>query len=974
MNGEIPAFQNPTITVRGPNGEFYTVPKEGLNNALESGFTLPSNDEIQYEINRRKEAESNLGAIRALAEETASGLSFGLSRQLENKLGITTPEEQKLVKEAHPIPAGIGTATSIIAPLLATFGGSSLFQAAGTAAKAGAAATTAAATEATVGGASAVARMLNPAVAATKIGEAVQGAVAPQAAKIVAGIAETSPRLAQGISKGLAGASGLAAEGALYTLGNQISEDALGDPEALGENLLSNLGWGTLISGGAGALFHGGAGLLAKRGEKLIPTAADSLEAINKPIATFEDAVKNANFDDPIQKEAIVGGLRNLKPHVAQIEQAAETLGIPVFPGQVSANDGVQKLWQILVESASPFGQAEKQSVLDSLKVINDRVSSIAKTGSTLSKAEIGARLAERFYQKADEAIDEYTKIYQLLGGSEKVAAVNERSVQQIARNILRIPEIRGGALPEFGQALQGRVLNMKNLEDVAIQIKLLNGDARKFNRAGDVNGERIANYLKGKLERLYETTVKRQFSAKESKLVMAEYKAARSKFAQTAQMYGRLATVMGKKNIGSPINFLRLLRNENAFNPDTLVDKLFTKNNTGFLKFLAKDFPEEFALIRDYHKGQFAEFVDGNLNVNKFIKQMEALEPEVRNALFSKEEQAIVNASKTYLDAFPTPINPSKTALALGWMEFLNNPISATYQTARDLALKLGFGGVDLSAKDAPRNVTLSKIKTYSDKTASTISGAAKGIFKAGEKGAKATVTKEVIRALPRAISRGVPQTLDEKEYKKVIDKVNQVVSDPEETHSMLSKSTEALAAYAPGTAGALQRKMVTTAMFLQSKAPVAQNYRVLSGEYNPSQSEIAKFNRYYSVVKTPAMVLGKIPSGNVLPEEMETLKTVYPELLAQMQGAIMEELADHLANGKQLPYQTKIGLSKFLEQDLVNSMTQQNIAMNQMTFKAPSGQQQQGLKPTAGGLAKLNVSENMRTGYKKLAYGTES
>ena len=112
------------------------------------------------------------------------------------------------------------------------------------------------------------------------------------------------------------------------------------------------------------------------------------------------------------------------------------------------------------------------------------------------------------------------------------------------------------------------------------------------------------------------------------------------------------------------------------------------------------------------------------------------------------------------------------------------------------------------------------------------------------------------------------------------------------------------------------------------------------------------------------------------VLPEEMETLKVVYPQLLAEMQGSVMEELAEHMANDKHLPYQTKLGLSQFLEQNLVNSLDQKSIAMNQTTFQAPSAQksEQGGIKPTAKGLANLSANEQFQTGFKKLSYGTEA
>lgn len=958
MTTKIPDFKNPIVTVKGKDGSFYTVPNEGLEDALSQGFIIPSNDEIQYEMNLRKEGESNLGALRAFGEAALGAATFGVSREIENKLGITNPEEQALIKEAHPIAAGLGTGVGIIAPLVATAGTAA--PAVAGAEAAGAAATAASAAKAGVS----AAELLNPVAAATKVGTAVTEAVAPRVAGALGGLAETSPRLANAITQGAAGAAGLGVEGALYGVGNQIDEHALGDPEALGEHLLSNVGLSALMGGGLGAIFHGGMGLLKKpiagKIEAGIPTAGDYLEASGRPIATFEDAIKGATFDNPEERKTLLSGLKELKPHADQIEEAAQALGVPAFPGQISANNGVQKMWQILSDSASPIGQAEKQSILNSLKTVQGRMEQVVRSSPTGSKAEVGEQLAESFLTKANSMIESYSSKFKELGLTESVIPVNEKSLAQVSRNIQRIKEVQQGAAPKFVQALEGRLTNAKTLEDLAIQIKLLNGEMKTMGQAigGDPNALRVAGIVKDKLERLYEVTIKRQFSPKDQKFLLDTYKASRKEFAQAANKLGRIAGVTGAKNIGSPINFVKMLQSEGKFNADTLVDKLFQKKNSKFLEFFQKEFPQEWEMVKNYQKAQFGEYKDGILNVNQIMKQYDKLEPEVQKALFNEAERKTIDATKTYMEAFPAPPK-SPTAPLLGWMSFLQNPLEAAYQTARDLGIKAGFGGLDISAKDAPRAATLSKVKDYAQRTQRAIESGSKAVF-------SPTST--------RIMLRGGVEALDQDEYKKMIDKVDRAVGNPEDFHSTLEKGSENLHSYAPKTAFAIQNKMAVAASFLSSKAPRGVKSSVLSPKYSPSKSEINKFNRYYQTVKSPTSVLKKIKMGRVLPEEMETLKAVYPQLLAEMQGAVMEELADHMANAKDLPYQTKLGLGAFLEQDLVNSMGQQSIAMNQVTLQGPSMQKDQGLKPTQGGLKQLTANDRFQTGFKKLSAGSEA
>jgi hypothetical protein len=210
--------------------------------------------------------------------------------------------------------------------------------------------------------------------------------------------------------------------------------------------------------------------------------------------------------------------------------------------------------------------------------------------------------------------------------------------------------------------------------------------------------------------------------------------------------------------------------------------------------------------------------------------------------------------------------------------------------------------------------------------------------------------------------------------DYKpEVFQYIDELANNPEKLQQSLETNTAGLEDHIPQISMNANMQSVRAAQFLSAKIPHGSN-RVLSAKYHPSKSEMMKFHRYFNTVKKPMNVMRRIKTGMILPEEMETLKAVYPQLLSQMQGAVMEELADHMAEKKALPYQTKLGLSAFLEQPLVNSLDQKSIAANQATFAAPSMQREQGLKPTQKGLASLDASGRFQTGYKKLSAGSEA
>ena len=224
-------------------------------------------------------------------------------------------------------------------------------------------------------------------------------------------------------------------------------------------------------------------------------------------------------------------------------------------------------------------------------------------------------------------------------------------------------------------------------------------------------------------------------------------------------------------------------------------------------------------------------------------------------------------------------------------------------------------------------------------------------------------------VKAIPQvAIKAGAT------DYKpEVFQHIDEMANNPEKLQQGLETNTAGLEDHIPQISMNANMKSVRAAKFLSAKIPHGTN-RILSAKYKPSRSEMMKFHRYFNTVKQPMGVMKRIKTGMVLPEEMETLKTVYPQLLSQMQGAIMEELAGHMAEKKALPYQTKLGLSAFLEQALVNSLDPKAIAANQATFAAPSMQKEQGLKPTQKGLASLDASGRFQTGYKKLSAGSEA
>lgn len=265
---------NDVVTVKSPEGDLGTVSKQELSQVLRRGFTVPTNDEISAHNDKIEYGSGVANPLKAFGEAAAGTATFGASRELENKLGITTPEAQAARAKYNPVARTLGDVAGVAAPLV---GEASGLVKAGT--------------------------MFNPVARVAELGTA----AGETAAKLVpeAGLAQSVLRQ---------GAQG-AAEGAIYGAGQTVSEHALGDPDVNGEKLLSNVGFGSLLGGAIG----GGLGAAEVTIPKALNIAGNALTKAKNVLIGAEDEVgplgkiyaKGASFVSGKAEESILEALRS---------------------------------------------------------------------------------------------------------------------------------------------------------------------------------------------------------------------------------------------------------------------------------------------------------------------------------------------------------------------------------------------------------------------------------------------------------------------------------------------------------------------------------------------------------------------------------------------------------------------------------------------------------------------------------------
>jgi hypothetical protein len=188
---------------------------------------------------------------------------------------------------------------------------------------------------------------------------------------------------------------------------------------------------------------------------------------------------------------------------------------------------------------------------------------------------------------------------------------------------------------------------------------------------------------------------------------------------------------------------------------------------------------------------------------------------------------------------------------------------------------------------------------------------------------------------------------------HQKLVDEIRRVANDPMYAMDKVSDSTQAMYDVAPNITTFTQQAAIRATQFLATKIPGPSKTNPFSEAYEPSKSELAKFNRYYQVVQKPTNVLDQVRTHTLTPEAIETMKIVYPKLLKQMRDAVLIEATEKISKKKPIPFKVKQSVSQFLEMPLDEALKPTSILSYQTAFATDKSEQQAAgaLKPTLGG-----------------------
>lgn len=935
----------PTVLINPETSKAEAFEPDQAQQALQSGYHVPLTDtegnafaapfeeaqRLVGEGSHFQPTEGQLGELLKHAEFTTPGqqaatfiegalrpLSFGLSGPTETGLGISTNERQLERARQNPGISAMGEMAGIAGGIFA-------------------------APESSVPG------------LITKAGDA--------AAKQIAARGMFG-RAAQMAVRG-------AIETGLYEASNQASEKLLGDPNATAEHMMSHIGFSSLLGGGLGLAMAPIAEGISKAvglGQGYLGrTIEKGSDIVEKP-STLEEILPYTGTSQA-ERADVIKGLSELKPNVKEIDEAGARLGVTPLESQRSNSKIVQNLDSALMKEKTWTGMSRQTEAAQQFKVVSNAVDEALGNDLGLTKAEVGETLKSGLATALEQEYKPIQNIYRGLKEAGQNVPIEANAIKSAAKDMTNIEGLMSSkGLPisesspgyQLAKRVSEELPNLGTIDDLRLYSQRIGQDTMAKPELKYVAGQ-----IQKKLSALEESTLLAK--AKDQPLMASlidEHMTAKSSYSALRDKLDELGSVIGKKlrKGEGPQAFVDWL---SATAPERIADKLFTKNNSKFLSFFREQFPEQADLLSLLKKNQIrdAAMRDGVIQPSKVLKEIDKLEPEIKNFLFKTEDLQRLKDAKTLIESFPKEINPSGTAETIHIFDLFKNLLSLpAAQAASYLKKAMIKGLVNASPGEAPLITTLLHLNDFSSKAMRTMNRYGASIFGAGAVKYHDESTKKGGEALKA--NEPLPQN-------KIATIVAQNSQNPMGLVDHLSTNFASVSPYAPETISAVSKGVGRAVSFLASKVPKSERQAPLDEKGVISNSEIAKFNRYASVVENPMSVLGHVKDGTVVPQDMETLGAVYPTMLNQMRHTVTEKLINFASKHDvaELPYKTKLGLSMFLGQNLDSTISPQAISSNQAALSvtamqnAAQQQSQKQAKPSKAGMRQMKFIANDQT-----------
>ncbi len=923
------------VPVLDSAGQPAEIPAEDFSRALSEGYSY----EPPESQKARQDKETYSGQTgRAALEGGARGLTLGLSDAAMRAAGVD-PEGIKGRKEANPITSTLSEVGGAIAPMLLSGGTGALAK-----------------------GAS-----LAPSALAARAGtgamRAAEGLVGSEGAKTLAG---------KIVQSAIPMAAGSAVEGAIYSAGNVVSEASLGDPQLNAEKAIAQIGMGAALGGGIGGLI----GAAAAPFRKSVPHVVSELDNSVQGAGQATEMAVNSPLLTEAERNAFKSGIGGVNPDAKDIKRAGEVFGVEVFPEQVTSSRAKKSLSAILDNATSPTASARNNMKQDAIRKVVDGIEQTVGSGLEMTEIQVGKQMKEQIKKKFDAAYEPSQRLYKIVDENIPHVPVTDPAKNMIISNLKKMDRynINGSLEKKAADFVIDNLPNMKTAKDIqnlsgALK-DIVNMTIPGERRVARIIGEKLDNLVEASTVRAGEklitetgdTTLRTQLRE-----VLDAIPQAKKEYAGFRTKLDEFAGQLGKSKISGKAAFEEFL---DDLEPHKLLNRMFDKKDDAFLRSLVKEFPDEANLLFQHKKTQILEMAKKAESVTPIFREVSKLAPEVRALMFRPEELEKLKLGEKYLKTVsfsrnPSFGNPSRTAYTESAIDAFSSPKAALTGWGRDVAIKK-FIESGASGLDGAMVATLKGIENAAQRVTKDISGSVKAFL---SKAAPITTFMGTKAFVPKKEeNRRDKQETFKKQSKAVTD----AVSDPQALIDKSSKAFESLGVHAPKIAAAMSQKAVMGASFLfdkMPKNPFDGEHLFSNKNWKPSDFEISKWMKYVNTVEDPMSAFKDLKRGRMSIEQVETIKTVFPELYQETVQTIMEELPKLK---EELPYQKKLQLGILFELPTDPSLKPGFIAQMQ-AYHAQAiqaeGQQQAAQSMSPSRADKLNFSDKEMTNTQRVA-----
>jgi hypothetical protein len=780
-------------------------------------------------------------------------------------------------------------------------------------------------------------------------------------------------RAAQLATGALRGAISGGMAGGAFGLGNAISEDALGDPDALGEHLLQNVGIGALWGGVPGGIL----GAL----HEAIPGVAH--EAADATVAT-QDALSQAGAA-PAQPGLIGKGLAAVSSMVSGAPQSEIEYAIAnkaralITPEQflAQAEDltaNLQKQYdsigQTLRTANSDLRPAETEKALADVPVgpardlLNQQVRAIQ---SAIAKMRAEPSLYSQYYPAyLEKALSDLGEKFSATAGISPEEAGFRQEVQEALPNLRRptlgrdesgrfksitTPETLGGVSPEAIE-IPSQQPSLFGTAEAGFQGKYSTADI--FNTLNDLKTKIDDNLIH------YGANVPPEQQAAES--IAKELRLNLKNSLQNQDVFGEAGARQAEfndaqngylKQIGKKGLFRKFFTSQITTKSGKLIDRIDPGKVQTYLRNLG-------TLTGDDKAQALQSFMDASQNLLGQVQKTYESLPNSAVDLETARNSLTNNVNKISETTEQGKFNKIMGRLGGGAHNAQLGELAAGYTAVHNPALGAAIEGWNMARAPALAIRRYAQISKASASVASAIKKGAASVF--GGAGSAIESSGSILPAISGLVGSQNPQW---SEAKNKVEGVRNIASNMDALSERLAASTQHLANQAPKTSVGLMSAASRATAYLNSVLPPASTQFLMDNPKDVSIEHKNKLDRALQVVDQPQSAFNWIKDGTLTSDDLKGLVQVHPHTYNSMRTELLSHLSD--PDLSKVPYQTKIGLSKFIDQPVDGSMSQSLIASNQLGLatsrKQSSTPGMTGRKTQVAGFKNMKRSERAAT-----------